>query len=95
MKKMGLKKWIEKMIKINEEYRSLYKYEINNDKDQYLSMIVCKNKKCVSNNNIYQCMYNYTPHERIFKIVYKNCIHCNQTNVRIICKKVIYLSKNY
>jgi len=47
MDKKAFKEWEEKMIKINEEYRSLYKYEINNDKDQYLSMIVCKNKKCV------------------------------------------------
>ena len=91
MDKKALKEWEEKMIKINEEYRSLYYYE---EKYKQLSMIICKNKNCIY-NNMYQVMYNYTHHERIYKIKYKTCFNCNQTNVRIVCKKVIYLSKNY
>src|SRR3972149_7776234 len=91
MDKKALKEWEEKVIKINEEYRNLYSYYTRN---QCLVMIFCKNINC-KYNGMYQVMYNYLGHIFIYKIGYKECVDCNQTNIRIIVKRVAELSKNY
>ena len=90
--KIAFKKWEEKMIKINEEYRNLYSY---NKRTQCLAMIICKNKYC-GFNNIYKVMFNYERlYSSIYKIRYKTCYLCKKKDNYTETKYVAKLSKNY
>ena len=55
MDKMTFKEWEERMIKINEEYKDLYK---SDEQDYHLDMRVCANKKCMCNDYYFR-KYNY------------------------------------
>ena len=91
---MAFKEWEERMIKMNEEYKDLYKLD---EQDYNLDMRVCANKKCMCNDYYFR-KYNYYRFDiNIYKCTYgRRCILCKlYTQISMFTEKVGELSKNY
>ena len=93
MNKKIFKEWEEKMIKVNEEYRELFKL---NEITHILSIIYCKN--CIAKGidvEHYQLMYNYYRTDIcIYRTIYIYCTLCKLIS-RPWYERIGKLSKNY